>query len=48
MRAMEGWTVSVLLILGLVIALHQLGVDVTANLASSLRSIEHLLNRPLI
>ncbi len=48
MRAMEGWTVSVLMILGLVIALHQLGLDVTSSLGPALRSIAHLLNQPLL
>lgn len=48
MRAMEAWAVSVLMILGLVIALHQLGLDVTASLGSALRSIAHLLNEPLL
>ena len=48
MRAMESWFVSVLMILGLVLALHHLGVDVTASVGSTLRNLEHFLNQPLL
>jgi hypothetical protein len=48
MSAMMGWFVSVVAILGLVLALNHLGVDLSATLATTLRSTEHLLGHPLL
>lgn len=48
MRAIESWFLSVMGVLGLVLALHQMGYDVSASLTSGLRSLEHVLNQPLI
>jgi len=42
-----GWFVSVMAVLGLVLAVHQLGVDLTASLASVLRGTERFLDQPL-
>ncbi len=47
MGAWMSWFVSVLGVLGLVLALHHLGVDLTATLGTTLRSTEHLLGQPL-
>ncbi len=41
------WFVSVLAVLGLVLALHQLGIDVTATLGSAIHNTEHVLGQPL-
>jgi hypothetical protein len=48
MSAAMSWFVSVVLVLGLVLAMHHLGVDVTSALSSALRGTEHLLNQPLL
>jgi len=48
MSAFMTWFVSVLAVLGLVLALHHLGVDVSAHLSATLRSTEHFLNQPLL
>jgi hypothetical protein len=42
------WFVSVMLTLGLVLAMHHLGVDLTSALSSALRGTEHFLNQPLL
>jgi hypothetical protein len=47
MTAVTSWALSVLGVLGLVLALHHLGVDVTAALGSALRGTEHILGQPL-
>ena len=47
MSAAMSWFVSVLAVLGLVLALHHLGVDLTATVGMTLRSTEHLLGQPL-
>ncbi len=47
MSAWTSWIVSVVLILGLVLAVHHLGFDVSATLGSTLRSTEHFLGQPL-
>ncbi len=48
MSAMMSWFVSVLAVLGLVLALHHLGIDLSATLGTALRSTEHLLGQPLL
>ncbi|HXY47743.1 MAG TPA: hypothetical protein VEK13_07620 [Thermoplasmata archaeon] len=48
MKTMTTWFVAVMMLLGLVLLLHQLGVDVAASISSGLRSIEHFLNQPLL
>ena len=48
MSAAMSWFVSVMAMLGLVLALHHLGVDLTAAVASALRGTEHFLNQPLL
>ncbi len=48
MSATSGWLATVLAVLGLVLALHHLGVDVTATLGTALRNTEHFLGRPLL
>lgn len=47
MTAISSWALSVLGVLGLVLALHHLGVDVTADLGAILRGTEHFLGQPL-
>ena len=47
MSAINSWTLSILGVLGLVLILHQLGVDATADLGVMLRGTEHLLSQPL-
>jgi len=42
------WALSLLGVLGLVLALHHLGLDVTASLGSMLRGTEHFLAQPLL
>jgi hypothetical protein len=48
MTTISSWTLSVLGVLALVLALHHLGVDVTANLGAALRGTEHFLGQPLL
>jgi hypothetical protein len=48
MSAAMSWFVSVMLTLGLVLAMHHLGVDLTSALSSALRETEHFLNLPLL
>jgi hypothetical protein len=48
MRTIEGWFLSVMALLGLVLALHQMGVDPTASVAPTLRNVVHVLNQPLV
>ena len=43
-----GWFVSVVAVLGLVLALHHLGVNVSANVGAMLHDAELLLGQPLI
>jgi len=47
MDAMKSWFLSVVGVVGFVLALHHLGVDISANLGSTLRGIEQFVNRPL-
>jgi hypothetical protein len=48
MTAVMSWFLSVLAILGLVLALNHLGVDVVASIGSVLHGTEHFLGRPLV
>jgi hypothetical protein len=47
MTTISNWALVVLGILCLVLALHHLGLDVTASLGSALRGTEHFLAQPL-
>jgi hypothetical protein len=47
MSAAMSWFVSVMAVLGLVLAMHHLGVDVTSALSSALHGTEHFLNQPI-
>jgi len=47
MTATSSWALSILGILCLVLFLHHLGVDVTADLGSLLRGTVHFLAQPL-
>jgi len=47
MSAAMSWFVSVMAVLGLVLAMHHLGVDLTTSVASALRGTEQFLNQPL-
>jgi hypothetical protein len=48
MTAIMSWFLSVLAVLGLVLALNHLGVDATAAIGSALHSTEHFLGQPLL
>ncbi|HYB63619.1 MAG TPA: hypothetical protein VEE86_04265 [Thermoplasmata archaeon] len=48
MSAAMGWFVSVISVLGLVLALHHLGVDVGASVGSAVQDLERLLGQPLL
>jgi hypothetical protein len=43
----EAWAFAIVGLLGLVVAVNQLGVDVPALLGTAIQGAEHLLNRPL-
>jgi len=47
MTAVMSWFVSVMALLGLVVALHYLGVDIMSTVGSVLHSTAHLLGEPL-
>jgi len=47
MTAITSWTLSILGVLGLVLALNHLGVNMTADIGSLLRGTEHFLGQPL-
>lgn len=47
MGTAKSWAVSVLAVLGLVLALHHLGIDVSTNLGLVLHDAEHVLGQPL-
>ena len=47
MTAMTSWALSILGIVCLVLFLHHLGVDVTADIGSMLRGTEQFLSQPL-
>jgi len=46
-KTTEAWTVSILAVLGLVIALNSLGLSVPDVLGSIVHGAEHVLNHPL-
>jgi hypothetical protein len=48
MSAGMSWFVSVVAVLGLVLALHHLGLDVSAHVGAAVRGAEHLLGQPLL
>jgi hypothetical protein len=48
MSAASGWFVSVVALLGLVLALHQLGIDVTSDLGTILHGVVHVMGQPLL
>jgi hypothetical protein len=48
MSAAMSWFVSVVAVLGLVLALHHLGMDVSSNLGAFMRDAEHILGQPLL
>jgi len=48
MSAAMSWFVSVMAVLGLVLAMQHLGVDLSASVVSVLRGTEHFLNQPLL
>ena len=48
MSAMMAWFVSVIAVLGLVLACHGLGVNISATLGATLRNTEHWLGQPLL
>jgi hypothetical protein len=47
MTVVTNWAIAILGILCLVLALHHLGLDVTASLGAALRGTEHFLAQPL-
>lgn len=47
MGATLAWFTTVVLVLSLVLVLHQLGVNVTPTIGSSLHGLEHWLGQPL-
>jgi hypothetical protein len=46
-KTAEAWTISILAVLGLVLALNSLGVSVPSVLGALLHGTEQFLNRPL-
>jgi hypothetical protein len=46
-KTTEAWTVSILAVLGLVIALNSLGLSVPDVLGSIVHGAEHVLNHPV-
>jgi len=48
MKTSEAWGLAIVGILGLVLALNQLGVNVPALLGTALSGTEHILNQPLL
>ncbi len=48
MTAAMSWFVSVVMVLGLVVALHQLGFDVGASLGLALQNAVRVLGQPLL
>jgi hypothetical protein len=47
MSVAMSWFVSVMAVLGLVLAMHHLGVDLSSALGTALRGTEHFLSQPL-
>ena len=48
MTAVMSWFLSVMAVLGLVVALNHLGVDVMATVGSVLHGTLHILGEPLV
>ncbi len=48
MSAAMGWFATVVAVLGLVVALHHLGVDVSSNVGAVVRDAELFLGQPLL
>jgi hypothetical protein len=48
MKTSEAWTLAIVGLLALILALNQLGVDVPAILGTAIQGTAHLLNRPLL
>jgi hypothetical protein len=48
MSVVRAWGYAILGILGLVLALHQLGVDVAGAMSAVVQGVEQFLNRPLV
>ena len=48
MSAMRSWFLAVVAVLALVLALHHLGVDVMAEVASVMANTKQVLARPLV
>ncbi len=48
MSAATGWFFTVVAVLGLVLALHHLGLDVIASVGTALHDLEHFLGQPLL
>jgi hypothetical protein len=46
--AATGWFVSVVAVLGLVLGLHHLGVNLSANVTAMVHDVELLLGQPLL
>jgi hypothetical protein len=44
---LEGWVVTVLLLLGGVVVLNHIGVDIGSAMAGTVHGVERLLGRPL-
>lgn len=47
MGAIVAWFTAVLLTLSVVVALHQVGFDVSPSIGTAVRGVEQVLNRPL-
>jgi hypothetical protein len=48
MNTSEAWALAIVGVLGMVLALNQLGVNIPALLGTALQGTEHILNRPLV
>ena len=48
MSAMTSWCVAVVAVLGLVLALHHLGVDVSTSVGAFMQGAVRLLGQPLL
>jgi hypothetical protein len=48
MKTSEAWGLAIVGVLGLVLALNQLGVNVPAVLGGAMQGVAHFLNRPIL
>ncbi|HTT73823.1 MAG TPA: hypothetical protein VMG99_06735 [Thermoplasmata archaeon] len=48
MGAVFGWFATLVAMLGMVVALHHLGVAVAGDLVGAARSVEQFLNTPIV